>query len=348
MAILQVWGCAIHSDRAIRCIGILRHPASDKRSHSFNERHAMNLRQLAYFLKIADLRSFTNAAAALFVSQPALSRQIQQLEEELGTALFIRSDRGLKLTDAGELLMLRAPAILSDIAQLRNELQSIHAQEPSGALSVGMGMALRELLNVPLITRFQSRYPKVQLQLREGITGPLVEDVRLGLHDCALVFELESQEQLIAEPFVRESLLLVGSAAAGLRLDQELSVAEALMHPLATTGSDSPLRRKTETAAVAAGLRLQVALETNAIAVMLECVATAPYFAVAPYSAISTKIASGKVSAAPIKDLSLDWTFVYSRNFGLSLPGRTFRTELFDFGAELIANKDWRFSTILY
>lgn len=308
----------------------------------------MNLRQLAYFLKIADLRSFTNAAAALFVSQPALSRQMQQLEEELGTALFIRSDRGLKLTEAGELLMLRAPSILSDISQLRNELQSIHEQEPSGSLAVGMGMALRELLTAPLISRFQARYPKVQLQVREGVTGPLVEDIKLGLYDCALVFELDSQEQLIAEPFVRESLLLVGPASAGLRLDQGLSIEQALTHRLATTGSDSPLRRKTEDAASAAGLKLQVALETNAVSIMLECVATASYFAVVPYSAISSKIESGKISAAPINGLSLDWTFVYPRSFGLSLPGRAFRTELFDYGSDLVASNSWRFSEILF
>jgi LysR family transcriptional regulator, nitrogen assimilation regulatory protein len=307
----------------------------------------MNLRQLAYFLKIAELRSFTSAANALYVSQPALSKQMRQLEEELGTALFIRSDRGIKLTDAGELLKRRSPAILSDITHLRNELQSVFGQEPSGSLAVGMGMSLQDLLTIPIIAEFQSRHKKVSLHVREGITGTLVEDVKLGLLDCAVVFELAPDEQLVAEPYLRESLLLVGPPDARLTMDKPTSAQEALARPLATTGEDSPLRQKTAETARALKLDLQIAFETNAVSVMIGCISTSSYFAVLPYSAVSSGLKANRVSAAPIVDMSLDWTFVYGRNFGLSLPASKFRSLLFETAANLTKQGQWQFCTML-
>jgi LysR family nitrogen assimilation transcriptional regulator len=307
----------------------------------------MNLRQIAYFLKIAELRSFTHAASALYVSQPALSKQMRQLEEELGTALFIRSDRGIKLTDAGELLKRRAPAILSDVTHLRNELQSVFGQEPSGSLAVGTGMSLQGLLTVPVMIEFQRRHKNVALHVREGITGPLVEDVKLGLLDCAVVFELSPDDQLVAEPYVRESLLLVGPPSAGLVMDKPISAREALNRPLATTGEDSPLRQKTAETARTLALDLQVAFETNAVSLMIGCISTASYFAVLPYSAASAALKAKIVSATPIADMSLDWSFVYGRNFGLSLPASKFRSLLFDTAAALTVQGQWQFSTAL-
>lgn len=307
----------------------------------------MNLRQIAYFLKIAELRSFTNAANALYVSQPALSKQIRQLEEELGTALFIRSDRGIKLTDAGQLLKRRSPAILSDVTQLRNELQSVFGQEPSGSLTVGIGMSLQDLLTIPVIAAFQSRHKKVALHVREGITGPLVEDVKLGLLDCAVVFELAPDGQLVAEPYVRESLLLVGPPSAALSMDKPISALEALDRPLAITGDDSPLRQKTAETARSLKVDLQVAFETNAVSLMIGCVSMGSYFAVLPYSAVSTALDANRVSAAPIEDVSLDWSFIYGRNFGLSLPASKFRSLLFEVAANLTEQGQWRFCKIL-
>lgn len=302
----------------------------------------MNLRQLGYFLKIAELRNFTHAANALFVSQPALSRQMRQLEEELGTALFIRSERGVKLTEAGDLLRQRSPAILSDIAQLRNELQSVYSQAPSGSLAIGMGMSVRGILTVPLITQYRKQYPDVSLHVREGITSPLIEDVKLGVLDCALVFELVPYEHVIEEPFVRESLLLVGPPDAGLRLDRPITARQALSQPLAVTSGDSPLRRKTDAIAADLGTELPVAFETNAVGVMIDCIAQGAYHAILPYSAASVAIDSQAVSAAPIDGQLIDWTFIYARSFGLSLPAKVLRDMLFTRTREMIDTGVWQ------
>jgi LysR family nitrogen assimilation transcriptional regulator len=308
----------------------------------------MNLRQLSYFLKIAELRSFTHAANALYVSQPALSKQMRQLEEELGTALFIRSDRGIKLTEAGELLRARSPAVLDEIARLRNDLQNSYNQDPSGSLAVGIGISVRDLVTVPVVSRYLQRYPNVALHVREGITGPLVDDIKLGTLDCALLFEVDPLEQVIAEPYVRETLLLAGPAGCGLALDKPVELAEALRLPLATTGGNSPLRTRIEQSAAALGIALHIVFEANAVALMLGCLASGTHYTILPYSALHAALAEGAVRAAPIAGFTIDWSFVYARNFGLPLAGRALRRFLFERAEELHAGGLWKFCEPLY
>ncbi|WP_422097104.1 LysR family transcriptional regulator [Variovorax sp.] len=308
----------------------------------------MNLRQITYFLKIAQLRSFTHAANALYVSQPALSKQMRLLEEELGTALFIRSDRGVKLTEAGELLHARAPHVLEEIASLRNDLQACATQEPSGPLMVGMGISARDIVTVPVVSRYLQRYPRVSLHVREGITGPLVEDVKLGSLDCALLFEVDADEPLIAEPYVREPLLYVGPRTSDLSMERPVSIAQALAQPLATTGGNSPLRRRIDRAAADIDTSTPVAFEVNDVAIMLGCISLNGLHAVVPYSSVHSALAEGRVRAAPIDGLWIDWSFVYARNFGLSLAARAFRSLVFEAAAHLVAIGEWKFCSLLY
>jgi LysR family transcriptional regulator, nitrogen assimilation regulatory protein len=109
----------------------------------------VNLRQLSYFLQIAELQSFTRAASVLHVAQPSLSRQMQMLEHELGVLLFVRSDKGVKLTDAGVALQERASAVLQQVRQIRDEV-GLQSKAPKGELSFGLPPSLCDLITVPL------------------------------------------------------------------------------------------------------------------------------------------------------------------------------------------------------
>jgi LysR family nitrogen assimilation transcriptional regulator len=306
----------------------------------------MNLRQITYFLKIAELCSFTSAANALYVSQPALSKQMRQLEEELGTALFIRSDRGLKLTEAGVMLRTRAPRVLEEIAQLRNDLQASSTQIPSGSLATGMGLSVRDLITIPAVIQFVQSCPMVALHVREGITGPLVEDLKLGALDCALLFEVSPDEPLIAEPFVRESLLYIGPPG-GLSLDSPVNVEQALSRPLVATGGNSPLRRRIDDAAASIGITTPLAFEVNAVEVMMGCIGPGSMHTILPYSAVHAALTAGRVSAAPIQGMHIDWSFVYARNFGLSLAARAFRDLTFQVAEQAVTSGRWQLSRLL-
>ncbi len=308
----------------------------------------MNLRQISYFIKIAEVRSFTNAANALYVSQPALSRQISQLEDEIGTALFIRSDKGLKLTEAGEMLRQRAPAILGEIAQLRNDLQTAYSQMPVGRLSVGIGMSLRDIITVPVVSGFQKAHPKVALEMLESVTGPLVEDVKSGNIDCALVFELDPSAQVVAAPFVNERLFLVGPPDADFSDRKVIMPDEIFAFPLISTKSDNPIRKKIETMARLCNRETMIAFETNAVSTMVSCVIAGGYYSVLPYSSISHAVREHRITAVPVDDLTLGWTFVYSKSFGLSLAARAFKDYLFEYAAQMIGRDQWPFTEKLF
>lgn len=307
----------------------------------------MNLRQLSYFLKMADLQGFTQAANALYISQPALSKQIRQLEEELGTPLFIRSDRGVKLTEAGELLRRRAPAVLEEIACLRNDLQNSYASDPCGPLAVGMGLSVRNLVTLPVVSSYLQCHPAVSLRVIEGTTGPLVDDVKLGALDCALAFTVDSLEPVSTEPYVREVLMVAGAPGCGLSPDVAIALDDAFQRPLALTAGNSPLRKMLEQHAASRAVAIHLALETNAAAVMIDCVRAGTLYAILPYSALHAALNEGQISAAPIQGLSIDWSFVYSRSFGLSLAASAFRSLLFERAQALVASGQWRFAKTL-
>jgi LysR family nitrogen assimilation transcriptional regulator len=128
----------------------------------------MNLRQLHYFVRIADSGSFSSAANELHVAQSALSRHMKELEIELGGVLFDRGRHGVVLSDSGRLLYERARFILVQLEATRNEVMA-HNQELVGAVSVMMPSTIGQLLFAPLLRSFLAQFPRVRLKLSEGL-----------------------------------------------------------------------------------------------------------------------------------------------------------------------------------
>ncbi|CAG9295209.1 LysR family transcriptional regulator [Celerinatantimonas diazotrophica] len=169
----------------------------------------MELRQLRYFLAVAECAHFTRAAEQLGMAQPPLSRQIQSLEREIGTALFIRASRGVRLTAAGELFKVRALQILADSAQAMSEVQSL-ARGVSGHLSIGFAGSIAFHPKVPRAIRsFRAAYPDVHLSSHENDSIQLVESVLSSRLDCAFVREPLDCGDLQRLALVSEELVLV-------------------------------------------------------------------------------------------------------------------------------------------
>jgi DNA-binding transcriptional LysR family regulator len=146
----------------------------------------IELRHLRYFLAVAEMLHFTRAAEQLRIAQPALSQQIRRLESLLGYDLIIRSTRGVKLTDAGELLAQRARATLArvddDLAQVRRV-----GRGEEGTLGVGFSGSVMFTELPAAIHRFRKHYSNVELQLREMWTSAQVEALRDGSLDLAFL-----------------------------------------------------------------------------------------------------------------------------------------------------------------
>lgn len=155
----------------------------------------MDFRSLTYFMTVAKELNFTKAAEKLNMSQPPLSNQIKNLEEDLGVELFIRSKRGLTLTDAGALLMRRAAQVLELADKTRGELDSMN-QGLSGTLFLGMVEGRAPFLAAQMIAGFREEFPMVKYELWNGSSDDVLDQLYHGIADLAVICAPYDYEKL--------------------------------------------------------------------------------------------------------------------------------------------------------
>lgn len=166
----------------------------------------MELDQLRYFLRVAERSSFTRAAEDLLISQPALSRSIQKLEEELGQPVFERKTRSVSLTDAGALLQARAHQILSILEDTKAEITD---DGKSGRIRVGAIPTIAPYFLPEILSQFSAAFPKATLVVQENTTDPLLKSCTQGELDLAIVALPIPAKYLAVEELFEEELLLV-------------------------------------------------------------------------------------------------------------------------------------------
>ncbi|MEV5568491.1 LysR family transcriptional regulator [Spirillospora sp. NPDC052269] len=175
----------------------------------------MQLQQLAYFVAVAEVRHFTQAAELLRVAQPSLSKQIRALETELGASLFSRARGNITLTPAGEALLPLAKRILADVDTARLEVQEL-AGLRRGRVRLGATPSLCAGLLGDVLRRFHDAYPGIELLVEEGGSRDLVRDLTRGSLDLALVIlPLHGDPPLSTTPILREDLVVASPEAAG-------------------------------------------------------------------------------------------------------------------------------------
>lgn len=196
----------------------------------------MELRHLRYFLTVARELSFTKAAATLCIAQPPLSRQIQDLESELGVKLFIRNPKSLKLTEEGLLFKQHAEQILALIDKSTEEIQELKSGL-GGTLFLGSVEGYGPKLMSEWIRAFQKQYPNVHYNLWNGNSDDVTDRLLKGLCDLAIIAEPYNAESLNAihiykEPWV--AMIPAGNPLAkekGKTIDLEKLSSEELIFP---------------------------------------------------------------------------------------------------------------------
>lgn len=166
----------------------------------------MELDQLKYFLQIAERQSFTRAAEDLAISQPALSRSMQKLEEELGQPVFERKTRSVSLTDAGVLLQGRAQQVLSILENTKSEITD---DGRSGRLRIGAIPTIAPYFLPDILRTFSREFPNVTLLVQEHTTASLLNSCTQGEIDLAILALPVPVKHLKVEELFDEELLLV-------------------------------------------------------------------------------------------------------------------------------------------
>ncbi|MBU2966146.1 LysR family transcriptional regulator [Amphritea sp. 2_MG-2023] len=207
----------------------------------------MNSKQLLYFLKTAELCSIAAAARELEIAQPSISLQLENLEHELGTSLFDRDYRGVRLTESGQLFKAHAESIMRQVDQAKLDIRQSE-QEPAGRLVLGMTQPIGNVVSVPLLKLVEQRYPKIELDLFAGLSYSLSAQLLNGEIDLAISSpDGSDMKQLTQEHLFRENLYLAMgdtpqvSSQKPLRQRESISFAELAKHEVIVTGRQDSL-----------------------------------------------------------------------------------------------------------
>jgi LysR family transcriptional regulator, nitrogen assimilation regulatory protein len=261
----------------------------------------MDLKQLEYFRHVAELGSFTRAASFLSVVQPALSRQVRQLEVELGQNLFDRNGRGVVLTDAGSRLLEHTRGILMQVGRARQELED-QKNAASGHLVLGLPPSLGRSLTVPLVKAFRRLLPNARLATVEGLSVYMLEWLRVGRVDCALVYNAPASATLELQPLLDEQLFFIAPLAGTRKRKTRKSITlnELSEHPLIIPSRPHAIRMSVENALSGIGRKIRVAHEIECIPAVIDLVREGLGSGVLPLSAMQAAQGADTVEVKPI------------------------------------------------
>ncbi|GAB3760233.1 LysR substrate-binding domain-containing protein [Spirosoma pomorum] len=211
--------------------------------------------RLTVFYTVAKRLSFTKAAAELFVTQPAITKHIQELESQLGMALFDRRGNQISLTTAGNVLLRHAETIMGVYRQIEFDLNALKGQ-PGGRLRLGASSTIAQYVIPAVLARFQEHSPEVSLSLLSGNTDQIEQALLNNDIDLGLVEGRTHHSDIRYTPFVKDELVLVCRADHPLAGRDEITLAELKTVPVALRERGSGSLEVIEHALRGAGLRL--------------------------------------------------------------------------------------------
>lgn len=302
----------------------------------------MELRQLRYFVKIADLGSVSRAAEALHVAQPALSQQIAQLEAELGQPLLVRRSTGVQPTEQGSAFYAHAQRILKQVAEAGDVVRQ-PASMPCGTVALGLPQSTASMYAMPLLALLPRLHPGVVVEFFDEISGNLLRGVSSGRLDIAVMVNDEDAALLQPLPVMEESLYLVSHpdhAPASPRLD--MAALAAL--PLALPGGGHGVRNLLEHAVRATGRALPPPrVLANSISIMRHAMLAGLAHGVMPWGAVAEDVQAGRLRAMPLQPpLTRRVQLCIARDAALGLAGRVVFDLLLQTVREQVRSGAWQ------
>jgi len=278
----------------------------------------MELQQLRYFCAIADTGSFSRAAQQTHVSQPSLSQQIRKLEDELGARLFDRLGRAVRLTELGTAFLPRARAVLRDLEAARTDVIE-RKTSLSGPLCLGVIPTIAPYFLPPILASFSRKFPQARITIVEEITPLLLERLRAGTMDIAIValpVHFRNHE-FMPFPLASEKLYAVLPKRHPLAKRRAVSLAELRDEPFLLLRDGHCFREAAVAACSRARLNPNVVFESGQFSSILSMVAAGVGISIVPAMAIEKR---RDCSFIPIDDERAARTIGAVTLHGRSLP----------------------------
>jgi LysR family nitrogen assimilation transcriptional regulator len=258
----------------------------------------MDFRQLESFVRVVELASYTRAAMLMRITQPSLSRQIRQLEIEVGHTLLYRTGRGAVPTDAGRRLLEHAYAVLEVVKRAKSALIDDDKDKViSGRVLVGMPPRVARTMVTPLVNQFLRLNPKASISVSECLSTVLEEWLITGRVDIALLYDPININQLYIETLWRESMVLVGSKNRMKKIQQSIKFTQLKNFPLALPPIPNSTRLLAESTARKTKTTLNVVAEMDTIQSIMELASTGAAYGLVPEGSA--------IANAEILDLSI-------------------------------------------
>jgi LysR family transcriptional regulator, nitrogen assimilation regulatory protein len=264
----------------------------------------MDLKQLESFVRVAELGSFTRAAVELGVAQPALSRQVRQLEVELHQHLLKRNGRGAVVTEAGQTLLQHARGILHQVERAREELGQVKGSL-AGRVALGMPPTISRSLTVPLVQAFRKAMPGATLSIRESLSAAMQEDLVKGRLDLALLYNPASTSEVQIQPLIRQKLFVIQRRHA-VSAPNSMTFGELGDLPLVIPSRPNAIRMLLESEMAKIGKVLNVVLEIDGVSAILDLVEAGAGSAVLTRDAIENSSYAQAFRLRPIAKPGLD------------------------------------------
>ena len=267
----------------------------------------VDLKQLEYFVRVAELGSFTRASIALDVAQPALSRQVRLLEVELHQSLLVRNGRGATPTEAGKLLLAHGRGILHQVERAREELGRVRGSL-AGRVAIGLPPTLARVLTVPLTRAFREQLPDARLSISEGLSTVMQEWLLNGRLDIAVLYNAQPANGIEMMPLLTEYLMLVQARPPGLLEDPPpppIALHDVARLPLVIPSRPNSIRMHVEAEMAGIGCRPLIALEIDGVSAILDLVADGAGCAVLPRNAVASSIRPSAFTVRMISEPAL-------------------------------------------
>ncbi|NLY78328.1 MAG: LysR family transcriptional regulator [Lysinibacillus sp.] len=285
----------------------------------------MDIRQIEYFTEVAKHLSFTKAASTLHVSQPSISKAIQNLEAELGVPLFYRSSKQLELTDAGKAVLVNAQQVLAAFKNLRSELTDL-MELKKGEIRIGIPPIVGVEFFSKLISLYKEKYPYIEIKLTEVGTKKIRQGVEEGELDIGIICNLcVPNDQLESIGILKDPLMLIVHKDHSLASLPSVEMSQLEKEAFIIYRKDFTLYDRIIEECSKNGFFPTIACESSQKDLIVEMVAAKVGIALLPKK-ICEKLQNDKIISVPLKEqnLFLELGLTWRKNRYLSFAVREF------------------------